>query len=335
MQIPGENCLLAAADVAIDANCMILFRIDSRPRIRLIAMLARLTFLIVSVLAGPVLAAITIDNYSDATNDRFTNSSSFVMAGFDLSGVGQVNANGRWATAISRNVVISAAHWSPSSTVSFYPSNNSSMAAVERTIVSGLRVPGTDLYLAVLDTPLPQSIAHYSYATEMLTGTPPVSNQLLSVDSAGIYQGMNAYLLGLSPKANPLTQDQAVGRNLVTGFSENVPFQTNVDADTLIFQKDTVGSANYAEFEARFASGDSGGPAFVDMGGELRLIGTNAFIYDPNTFETGGIGSGINYVGNQASFIGNFITANAVPEPGAALLLGTCAFSICFRRQKR
>ena len=54
-------------------------------------------------------ADISINGYTDETNDRFTNSSSFIGNGYNLSGVGQTNGGtsgtaGNWATAISRNV---------------------------------------------------------------------------------------------------------------------------------------------------------------------------------------------------------------------------------------
>ena len=120
-------------------------------------------------------ADISIDGYSDASNDRFTNSSMFVMNGFDLSGVGQA-ASGRWATAISRNVIVSAAHFAPSGTITFFPGNDPTAPRVERSILMGARVPGTDLYVAVLNANLPSSIKHYTFASESLSGPPPSGN---------------------------------------------------------------------------------------------------------------------------------------------------------------
>lgn len=81
----------------------------------------------------PIAADIIIDGYTNATNDRFTNDGTFIMSGFDLSGVGQAST-GRWATAISRNVIISANHLSPSGTISFFPGNDASATPVTRTI---------------------------------------------------------------------------------------------------------------------------------------------------------------------------------------------------------
>lgn len=84
-----------------------------------------LTLILVSCLLAfegttSLYAAIVIDGYTHATNDRFTDSPTFVLNGSDLSGVGQ-DASGRWATAISRNVIISANHFQPSGTVFSFP----------------------------------------------------------------------------------------------------------------------------------------------------------------------------------------------------------------------
>ncbi len=289
---------------------------------------------LVNVWCTALQADISIDGYTDATNDRFTNSTEFVMAGFDLSGVGQVSS-GRWATAISRNVVISAEHFSPgtSDTVTFFAGNDPTQAPVRRQILSREDVPGTDLMLIVLNGNLPSNIKHYTYAREALAGTPPQAGVPWDVADAGIYQGLNAYLFGRSPKSNEAFQDQAVGRNVVSGFSENVPFGNNPDVDSIVFTRDESTSSDFVEFEARFVVGDSGGPTFVDLNGELTLLGTNAFIYDSGAFETTGPGSGINYIGNQAGFIDEFILANAVPEPSGVIWVAAGVLGLLRRRR--
>ena len=265
--------------------------------------------LAVLLTATPIANAdITIRDYSDATNDRFTNDPSFVMAGFDLSGIAQ-NETGRWATAISRNIVLSAAHYAPGGILRFYPGNDLSISPYLRSIVSGTRVPGTDLWLGVLDRPLPNDITHYPFATEPLSGPPPSPNVELTLAAAGVYQDANAYLLGRSPKSDTAFHDQAVGRNRITGYVENVPFQTNNDADSLIFHFDSVASG--VEFEAEFNVGDSGGPTFVEVDGTLVLLGSNSFVFDVNTISGLDTGSGVNYTGNQTAFINQYIADHA------------------------
>lgn len=289
-------------------------------------LVASFVFALLSTLSSAGSAAITINGYTPETNDRFTNDPAFIMSGFDLSGIGQA-ASGRWATAISRNVIVSAAHFAPSGTVSFFEANDAASGAITRSVAtgSGTRVPGTDLWVGVLDSQLPSSITHYEYATEALSGVEG------SVTNAGIYQGLNAYLVGRSPETHPANQDQAFGRNRVTGFQENVDAPPPIsvpDLDALLFDNDPEGSAPFVEFESRLVSGDSGAPTFVEIGGSFRLIGTNSFIYDgsPN-------GSGVNYIGNQADFITSFIEANAVPEPGAGVVV--CLMAGIVLRRKR
>lgn len=285
-------------------------------------------------------ASIIIDGYTDATNDRFTNDPAFVMSSFDLSGIGQVSS-GRWATAVSRNVIISASHADPGKgqTVYFYANNDPASTPVLRQIASTQSIAGTDIILGVLNAPLPSSIAHYAIANQTLSGPPPTpagggSSSLTFVD-AGIYQGLNAYTFGWSPfnEALPgdnreLFNDQAVGRNLISGYSENVPF-TSSDNDSLILLRDAAGTSNHVQYESLFQEGDSGGPTFVEIGGQLVLAGTNSFRFEDNS------GSGINYLGNQSSAIQNYIQVNAVPEPSSAGMLGLASLLAWAGRRRR
>lgn len=251
--------------------------------------------------AGMLQADLIIAGYSELANDRFTNSGSFVLAGRDLSAIGQAEG-GKFATAIGRNVVISANHFRPTGTLRFFPGNDASAAASERRIVSGVRVPGTDLYLGVLDANLPGFVTPMPFATESLTGN------FSGVFSAGVYQNRLVYVVGRSPKANPGFQDQAVGQNALRGFSGNVPAFNQPDVDVLVTQDDVGRQA--VPFEATLAEGDSGGPLLVDIDGELRLIGVNAFTFGSGVFSGVGSGSGMSYTGNQAAYIAGFIQNN-------------------------
>jgi hypothetical protein len=271
-------------------------------------------------------ADIIIDGYTANTNDRFTNNAAFIGAGLNFSGVGQ-DGSGRWATAISRNVVISAAHFPPSGTVNFYATNDSS-SLVTRSIVASTQIFGTDLYLGVLDSNLPSSITHYSFATQPIMGTAGF------LTNASVYQSLNTYMFGRSPVAHPAWQDQAVGRNRITGYLENSGFNGNTDADSLLMFYEANSSPDYVQYESYLQVGDSGAPLFVDIGGgNLVLLGTNAFI------NTGGLGgsppffSGINYTGNQATAITNII--NSVPEPSSLLLVALGQLGLILRRRRR
>jgi len=277
----------------------------------------------VFAIANSATAAITISGYTAQTNDRFTNSASLITDGFNLSGIGQAS-NGLWATAISNNVIVSANHAKPSGTVYFYPGNDPSQTPITRTITSGMRVGNSDLYVGVLDQPLPTSIAFYSFANQLLAAPP----------SAGTYQNQVAYVFGRAPVDETTAgdnrfpyNDQAIGRNRIDGYLENVSFLSLSDVDALIMFYDTPG----VPYETLVQSGDSGAPVFVDIGGEFRLVGTNAFQF---TDRAGNRGSGVNYIGNQAVAINDYILANAVavPEPRSILMAIAGIGFVCLRR---
>ena len=152
---------------------------------------------------------------------------------------------------------------------------------------------------------------------------------------AGSFKGLIAYMFGRSPASHIDSQDQAVGRNLITGYSENVDFIGNTDSDSILMIDDVSPqqSSNFVNYEAYFQGGDSGGPTFVDINGQLVLIGTNAFIFDETDFKnTPFRGSGVNYTGNQAEFINNFVAINAVPEPSSMVLLTLAGTAFPLRR---
>ena len=82
-------------------------------------------------------AAISIESFSPATNDRFANDSSFIANGYDLSGVGRGSFEGDtrlWATLIDRNIFVSATHFHPENDteVYFYPGNDPNVTPITR-----------------------------------------------------------------------------------------------------------------------------------------------------------------------------------------------------------
>ena len=175
---------------------------------------------------------------------------------------------------------------------------------------------------------------HYVFGTASLSGPPPVGDDIFIAD-AGPYQDLNSFVFGKSPfnhNADPdddrtSFNDQGVGRNLISGFSENVPFQGNSDNDSLILLNDAPGSGNFVDYEAIVRGGDSGAPLFVDINGELVLLGTNAFLLNND------LGFGVNYVGNQTTFLNSYILT-AVPEPsGMGISIATAL--LFFSRRRR
>ena len=264
---------------------------------------------------------IQIDGYTDATNDRFSNSGSFVLSGYNLSGVGQVSSasgQGRWATLLSPNVVISAWHFPPptNAQVTFHLDNDPNSTPIVRTVTStSTRVGGTDIWLGVLDAPV-TGATYYGIADEVLSGPP--GGGAGNIVNAGSFQDVNSYMFGRSPKSNVAWRDQAVGRNRILGYWENVVFNGS-DNDSLIMEYNRNSDAEYVQYEAHFRGGDSGGPFFIERNGSLLLLGTNGFVLNDNLGQT--VASGVNYVGNRASTIRDFVNLHSVPEPTSGLLL--------------
>jgi hypothetical protein len=252
-----------------------------------------------------------IANFTPAENDRFTNSAQFIATAFNVTGVGQTST-GLWGTLISPNVIISANHAQPSGTIFFYPSNDPTSTPVTRTVTANsVRLGGlSDLWIAQLDSNVDPSISVLPFTNVLLSGGP---NQIVP---AGIYQGLDAYQVGRSG-INASPQNQAFGRNIIDGYSEDVVI-ANIGAitDSLL-----LGINNSHPFETTLQGGDSGAPLFVDSGGSLLLIGVNSFVGDDGNGNT--VVNGATYVGNYAQEIQTFI--NAVPEPSslAYVLLAT------------
>ena len=279
-----------------------------------------------------VSAQMLIENFTDATNNRFTDNANFIGAGFDFSGVARTTNNGRWGTLISSNAALTARHFPPSvgSTFEFYPGNDPTATPSIAIVTSIVRVGNTDLSIAILDRNVDSRIAVYDFATEEYVGDAPVT--ITNPDGTTATQtffntnprlvdivGDRALMVGVSQSTNPSTStDQAVGENLVFAYSENVVFGSNSDNDSIILERDAVGSANALTHESYVRGGDSGGPTFLigSATNELVLIGVNSYQLNGGSFQS----SGSTYTGNQVEEINVILAANFI-EP---VLLGDC-----------
>jgi len=306
------------------------------------------------VLAGnaPVEADITIANFSDATNDRFTNSSSFIGDGFDFSGVARTTDNGRWGSLISPNAVLTAQHFRPSvgSTYEFFASNDPSSQSFLANVTQTVQVGSSDLSIAILDRNVDSSIRVYDFATDFYTGQEPETVTVTDPETGATSMqtqtffntnpnevgivNQRALMFGISPTARTgdLQIDQAIGENLVTGFSENVVFGSNTNNDTIIFERDSGAAA--LTNESFVQGGDSGAPTFLVVGSDVLLLGANSFQLNGTGFQS----SGVTYTGNQVGAINTILADNviitSVPEPASATVLA--AFGVVFfARRKR
>lgn len=276
-------------------------------------------------------ADILIQGFNANRNDRFADHPLFVLNGRNLSGVGLTNGGGFngygiWATLISPNVVISANHNIPNSPIFFYPNNNPGSTPFSYSVVNSQRIGTTDLWLGQLNAPVDASISYYAFATEFLSGPPPSPDPNLV--NAGTFQGENGYVFGVSPSTRVPTQDVAVGRNIITGYLENVveAVVINGTMDLLFLNRD---ASNPAGFEAAVQPGDSGAPFFIERAGAPLLLGVNSVLFGTIADPTA---TGVSYMGNESAAIQAFINASAVPEPSTLILLGLGAAIFASRR---
>lgn len=288
------------------------------------------------IAAGIVLAvAITgvsrgemlVNGYQASVNDRFYVGADKAFLGdpYDFSGVGSTrNTNGvgtgPWATLVSASYVLSSTHDHPGvgSTVTFYENNDPNGPSHTYTVLSGQQVAGTDLFLERLTAPVPASDNIHPFAV--------VADNVPALTGAKIEVYGVPNRLGLNNIDRFATFDNVVG--------------SSATGEALTYDYDT--SHGYNPGEAMLQGGDSGGPSFVVVGGELALVGIHWFNYtgdvDPNRAPNG---SGDTYVSryiNQINALmtgGEQLTVVAVPEPSTILLLviGLPAAGLFLRRR--
>lgn len=278
-------------------------------------------------------AAISIQNFTPATNDRFADDPAFTAAAYDWSGVGRA-ADGRWVTMLSSSVFISATHNHPGlpaigigTTVSFLPGNNPGSPAISGTIAGAQQIGITDLWIGYLASPLPGSIASYSIATIPLTGANYASSSAAN---------QFAYLSGISPTvggygASPLT-NQATGTNRIEGFQAGLSLSGST-GDVLLLAQNLPGDPGFSltSFETDVNAGDSGSPLMTVSGGDLVVSGiawaSGTTDIDPGPGTATPNFSVYTYTGNYVTDIQSYIAAHPVPEPSAlALLAGAFLF---------
>jgi len=144
------------------------------------------------------------------------------------------------------------------------------------------------------------------------------------------YSGANSYMFGRSENPNGLgaSVDAAVGRNVLDGYVEDVSAAGST-GDAVTATDDTIGAVTY---EAALEVGDSSGPMFVDVSGDLTIVGANWILLDTAVADS----SGFTYLGNHSDDIQTFIDAHPVPEPSTyALFAGAATLALALARRRR
>ncbi|WP_309397871.1 hypothetical protein [Cerasicoccus maritimus] len=246
-------------------------------------------------------ADITIDDYTDATNDRFTNDASFIAASYSLSAIGKVSL--RWGTLVSSNVVLCANHYHPlvGQTMTFYATNDPNGDSQQRTVVAGERIGESDLWVGVLNEPLPGTYEPLPFMNSSIT------NAIYFIQSG--LSNAEVFLLGRSPNTDDVALDTGVGKNRITSvlFNQSVTGTDDVVATgTAIYTtQNSSGDSAYVTYEAQLQNYDSGAPMLRVINGELTIVGVNWFVGSDGTNNI----SGATYVGNYAAEIQAIIDA--------------------------
>ena len=260
----------------------------------------------------------------------------FIGAGLDFSGVGSVNGaagGGPWATMISSQYFLTAYHYAAGGTVTFFPGNTTSGGGYSFSVdpnfrqnlyynsingsvslTQGANTLPADVCIERLTSPIPASDHIASYPVLEL----PLTNNLAA------YVGTTIYNYGSS---------DVVGRNIISNFQLASVLEGGTggeDGPDMVYDYLPPGmSGSVGQDETYLQPGDSGGPSFAVVNGQLALLGEH---YDISAYgapaSDGSSWSSDGFLPYYVSTIDSVLPANqqisvVVPEPSTlALLLG-------------
>jgi hypothetical protein len=258
--------------------------------------------------------------YQPAVNDRFYVGAdkAFLGGSHDFSGVGNTNpaGTGQWATLVSPSYFLSAAHFAPAvgSTVTFFETNDPNGPSHTYTVASGQQVGTSDLFLGKLSAPISPLDKIHPFA--------------VAANNESALTGATIDVYGVPNR---------VGLNKIDAFDTftNI-IGSSAQGRAFVYDYDTTNG--FRPGEAMVQVGDSGAPSFVNIAGQLALVGTHWFN------DTGASGSpplsGDTFVPSYITQLNALMASSGeqitiVPEPAAILLLAIGLPGVGFLLRRR
>ncbi|GHC06044.1 hypothetical protein GCM10007047_23820 [Cerasicoccus arenae] len=210
---------------------------------------------------------------------------------------------------MSSNVIISANHFHPiiGQSIVFYATNDPNGASETRTVVAGERFGVSDVWVGVLNAPLPASYEPLAFTTDNI-------NSAIQFNFSS-HHDATAFLVGISSTSPDVALDMAVGQNILTDWYSNITVNGaggySATGNAIRAFQDQSGDPNFIAYEAYLQDHDSGAPMIRDVNGELTIIGLNWFIHNDLTALGTRNYSAFSYVGNFATEIQAVIDAFA------------------------
>lgn len=294
--------------------------------------------------------ALTVNNFSEATNQRFPDNSNFIGDSFDLSGVGRAE-NGTWATAIGDNYFLSANHVRPATNSIITFSTDDGNSSFSHTVGGGFRLGTTDLWLGYTTTVIAPAVARYAVTTQdadSLSDLGLGSDTLyLSGDQvAGAAGTVADHVLGTNQAES--FYEEGSGAFESPGGTLTLDVPSGFENDMIILFNNLTGDDNPALLhESVVQGGDSGSPLFSVSGNDLIILGTASLLLNdlpgnfvntrgPDPLETRDA-STYSYIGSYQSELAAAIAlvpaATAIPEP-SSVTLAFLALALGMRRKR-
>lgn len=193
-----------------------------------------------------------VRDFTPARHYRFYNGSdkNFVGNPYDFSGVG-CGSSGRWVTLMTDNCFLSAYHLHPGTgeTVTFWATNDLAGPSYTYTVMGGVRIGTTDIWVGWFDAAVDTSIARYPIAV---------------LPTAKEYRKLVLYNYGINHR---------IGRNVLDKIALfQLGGSTGLSA---FYDYDNNDVPSSGGDETYLQVGDSGAPSFAVFNSRIALIGTH------------------------------------------------------------